>query len=114
MFRILRRYRFQLNLFRPHNEGSHNLRSFEVPAVGGISLGPDSPEHRDFFIADRDAFYFSDAEGMLAEARKLLALPADEAEAIRGAARARTVALRSHFDDRARVMLAALTELVTP
>lgn len=31
MFRILRRYRFQLNLFRPHNEGSHNLRSFEVP-----------------------------------------------------------------------------------
>jgi hypothetical protein len=113
MFRILRRYRFQLNLFRPHNEGSHNLRTFEVPSVGGISLGPDSPEHREFFIADRDAFYFADHEEMLAEALKLLALPVEAADSIRRAARDRTVALRAHFDDRARVMLAALTELVT-
>ena len=113
MFRILRRYRFQLNLFRPHNEGSHNLRTFEVPAVGGISLGPDSPEHREFFVAGRDAFYFSEPGAMLAEARKLLALPVDAANDIRLAARRRTVALQSHFDDRARAMLAAIGELAT-
>ncbi|HMO75698.1 MAG TPA: glycosyltransferase [Sphingopyxis sp.] len=112
MFRILRRYRFQLNLFRPHNEGSHNLRSFEVPAVGGISLGPDSPEHRDFFADGRDAFHFADKQEMLAVARHLLAMPVDEADAVRRAARARILALQSHFDDRARAMLAAVTETV--
>lgn len=112
MFRILRRYRFQLNLFRPHNEGSHNLRSFEVPAVGGITLAPDSPEHRDFFADGRHAFYFSDRDEMLATARKLIAMPVAEADAIRMAARQRTVDIRSHFDDRARTMLAAIKTLV--
>ncbi len=114
MFRILRRYRFQLNLFRPHNEGSHNLRTFEVPAVGGISLGPDSPEHREFFIGGRDAFYFADKDEMLAEARALLAMPVEEAESVRRAARQRTIDLQSHFDDRARTMLAAIEALGRP
>jgi spore maturation protein CgeB len=41
----LRCYKMQLNVFRPHNEGSHNMRTFEVPAVGGIELAPDSKEH---------------------------------------------------------------------
>lgn len=112
MFRILRRYRFQLNLFRPHNEGSHNLRSFEVPSVGGIGLGPDSPEHRDFYVDGRDAFYFRNSQEMVDVARRLLAMPAEEADAVRRAARARTIELRSHFDDRARTMLAAITDLV--
>ncbi|WP_457825271.1 glycosyltransferase family protein, partial [Staphylococcus aureus] len=33
LLRTLRRYRVQLNVFRPHNGGSHNMRSFEVPAA---------------------------------------------------------------------------------
>ena len=113
MLRILRRYRFQLNMFRPHNEGSHNLRSFEVPAVGGILLAPDSPEHRSFFEADCDAFYFSSSDEMLAQAQKLLAMPVAEAEAVRSAARRRVVEIGSHFDDRARAMLAAIKDRVT-
>jgi len=113
MLRILRRYRFQLNMFRPHNEGSHNLRSFEVPAVGGIQLAPDSPEHREFFVADRDAFFFSDNDELLAQASKLLAMPAAEAGEIRLAARRRVVEIGSHFDDRARAMLAAIEDRVT-
>jgi hypothetical protein len=40
MHRTLRAYRLQLNLFRPHNPGSHNMRSFEVPAVGALCLRP--------------------------------------------------------------------------
>ncbi|WP_144037636.1 glycosyltransferase [Sphingopyxis sp. KK2] len=113
MLRILRRYRFQLNMFRPHNEGSHNLRSFEVPAVGGILLAPDSPEHRSFFAADRDALYFSSPAEMLAQAQKLLAMPAVEAGVVRSAARRRVVEIGSHFDDRARAMLAAIEDRVT-
>lgn len=113
MLRILRRYRFQLNMFRPHNEGSHNLRSFEVPAVGGILLAPDSPEHRDFFVADRDAFYFATPAEMLAKAQRLLAMPVAEADGVRASARRRTVEIESHFDDRARAMLAEIRRVIT-
>jgi hypothetical protein len=40
-WKTLYRYRVQLNLMRPHNPASHNMRSFEIPAVGGIGLYPD-------------------------------------------------------------------------
>lgn len=111
MLRILRRYRFQLNMFRPHNEGSHNLRSFEVPAVGGILLAPDSPEHREFFVEGRDAFYFASLDEMLAKAQSLLAMPVDEAAAVRIAARQRILDIQAHFDDRAKSLLAAIMTL---
>jgi hypothetical protein len=41
----LRRYRIQLNLMRPHNPDSHNMRSFEIPGVGGVQLAPDTCDH---------------------------------------------------------------------
>src|SRR5947207_2020499 len=44
-WKTLRRYRVQLNLMRPHNLGSHNMRSIEVPAIGGIGLFPNTPDH---------------------------------------------------------------------
>ena len=65
MYRALRRYRVQLNFFRPHNVGSHNMRSFEVPAAGGIMLAQDSDEHREFFEPGQEAFYFSTPEEMI-------------------------------------------------
>jgi len=111
MLGILRRYRFQLNMFRPHNEGSHNLRSFEVPAVGGILLAPDSPEHREFFVEGRDAFYFANPDEMLAKARVLLAMPAAEADGVRVAARQRVLDIKAHFDDRAVSLLAEIMKL---
>ena len=48
-WKVLRKYRVQLNLMRPHNLDSHNMRSIEVPAVGGIGLFPDTPDHERFF-----------------------------------------------------------------
>src|SRR5690606_14292202 len=32
--RIAQKYAVQLNLFRRQNEGSHNMRTFEMPALG--------------------------------------------------------------------------------
>ena len=45
-WKTLRKYRVQLNLMRLHNPDSHNMRSFEVPAIGGIAALPDTNEHR--------------------------------------------------------------------
>lgn len=111
MMAALRRYRLQLNVFRPHNADSHNMRSFEVPACGGIMLAEDSSEHRRFFEAGKEAFYFGDPAAMVEGARHLMALSVGEADAIRTAARARTVASGYHYADRARTMWDLITAL---
>jgi hypothetical protein len=104
MMAALRRYRLQLNVFRPHNADSHNMRSFEVPACGGIMLAEDSSEHRRFFEAGQEAFYFKDPAAMVEGARHLMALSSGEADAVRVAARARSVSSGYHYADRARTM----------
>lgn len=101
MLATLRRYRVQLNFFRPHNADSHNMRTFEVPACGGIMLGEDSSEHRDFFAPGREAFFFTDPQDMIAKARHILEMPVSEADAIRAAARRRSVEGRYSYRDRA-------------
>lgn len=74
-WKVLREYRVQLNLFRPHNVGSHNMRTFEVPAAGGVMLAPDSLEHRSFFSEGKEAFYFKNELDMLQKCHFLLDLP---------------------------------------
>jgi spore maturation protein CgeB len=98
-----RQYRLQLNVFRPHNIGSHNMRTFEIPAVGGIMLAPDSPEHRAFFEADKEAFYYDDAASMIQKAKEILEMPLAEAEMIRKNARAKSLA--AHYDYRSRAQI---------
>jgi len=110
MQRVLRRYRVQLNIFRPHNAGSHNMRSFEVPAVGGIMLAEDSPEHRRFFEAGREAFYFTGTADMIAKTREILDMAKDRADEVRAAARRRSVDSGYSYKDRAQ---AALREIMS-
>lgn len=111
MLRALRRYRVQINVFRPHNAESHNMRTFEVPAAGGIMLAQDSTEHREFFESGREAFYFSTPDEMIARARDILALPKDAADAARDAARRRSMTSGYTYADRARVALAAIEKV---
>lgn len=101
MYRTLRRYRVQLNFLRPHNVNSHNMRSFEAPACGAIMLAEDTVEHREFFRPDVEAFYFTSDEELIGQARRLLALSADEAGMIRARARARSVEQPFTYSDRA-------------
>jgi hypothetical protein len=109
MLRTLRSYRVQLNFFRPHNADSHNMRTFEVPACGGIMLAEDSVEHREFFENGREAFYFCTPSEMVESARNLLALPKSEADAFRDAARRRSIVSGYTYRDRALQTLAAIS-----
>ncbi|MCD4795120.1 MAG: glycosyltransferase [Bacteroidales bacterium] len=56
------RYRVQLNVFREHNEGSHNMRTFEVPGAGGILLTPFSEEQAQYFKEDEEIIFFKNEE----------------------------------------------------
>jgi spore maturation protein CgeB len=91
-WKVLRQYRIQLNFFRPHNEGSHNLRTFEVPAVGGILLTPESEEQTLFFEEGKEIFFYSDYESLLSQCKLLLAKDQQWIEGIRSNARSRSVA----------------------
>ena len=90
-WKIIRSYRVQLNLMRIHNEDSHNMRSFEVPGIGGIMLAPATTEHRMFFTDEKEVFLFTDAKDCLAKAHRILALSKGDADNIRRQARQRSV-----------------------
>ncbi len=103
-WKTLYRYRVQLNLMRIHNPDSHNMRSFEVPGIGGILLAPFTPEHATFFTDCHEAFFYRDVNEAVAKARELLTLSAGQAAQIREAARQRSVL--SHYSYRDRTVFA--------
>jgi spore maturation protein CgeB len=107
----LRQYRLQINIFRKHNIGSHNMRTFEVPAVGGIQLTPHSEEQVAFFKANEECFYYHSNEELAALAKRLLALSPKEALVIRNAARQRSLASGYSYKHRAHTVLETCRQL---
>ena len=104
----LRRYRVQLNLMRIHNPNSHNMRTFEIPAVGGIQLAPDTPDHQDFFEPGKEIFLFSNVSECVAQARHLLSLNRNREHVIRINARKRSLASGYRYLNRAEQIYNAL------
>jgi len=111
LWKVLRRYRVQLNLMRIHNEDSHNMRSFEVPGIGGIMVAPDTTEHRLFFEDGKEAFLFKDVQHCARQINDLLNYPVAAADEIRSAARIRSVSSGYSYKDRAGLVLKTIQDL---
>jgi spore maturation protein CgeB len=102
---VIRKYRVQLNLMRPHNPDTHNMRSFEIPGVGGIQLAPDTNDHRSYFKPGEEIFIYTDIDDCALQARKILSLPLNDAMQIRAAARERSIASGYTYRDKALAVL---------
>jgi spore maturation protein CgeB len=89
------------------------MRTFEVPACGGIMVAEDSVEHRSFFENGREAFFFLSSEEMIQLARHLLKMAKAEADRIRSAARSRSVLSRYSYRDRARAAFTRIQETIS-
>jgi hypothetical protein len=111
-WKTMRAYRLQINVFRPHNEGSHNMRSFEVPAAGGIMLAPESPEHREFFTEGKEIFIYKNIDDLVAKAKHVLQMPAAEADIIRRNARQRSLSAGYDYENRAAQAFEAFERVV--
>ncbi len=111
-WKLNQEYRVQLNLFRAYNKGSHNMRTFEIPAVGGIQLAPYSEEQAMFFEEGKEIFFFHDEDDMLVKAKYLLGLSSEDALQIRQAARKRSLASGYTFKDRANTVYQSFKTLV--
>ncbi len=82
-WKILRKYRVQLNLLRLHNLNSHNMRTMEIPSIGGIQLAQRTKEHQMFFVENEEVFLFDDIDDCFEKINFLLSLSNDESKKIR-------------------------------
>jgi spore maturation protein CgeB len=108
----LKRYRAQINIFRPHNINSHNMRSFEIPAIGGIQLAPDSIEHREYFQADKEIKLYTSLEELEAISLNILQMGFEEANIIRLAATERSRNSHYSYQERANTVLMAFHKML--
>lgn len=112
LWKMLRKYRVQLNLMRIHNDDSHNMRTFEIPAIGGIQLAPDTPEHQLFFEDRKEVWLYRSVSDCVQCTKELLSLSTTEASNIRLAARKRCVESGYSYRDRALEALTVMRDLI--
>lgn len=71
---IAPQYKAVLNIMRIHNLDSHNMRSFEIPAFGGVQLASRTSDHVAFFEEGKEVFLFSNAVEAAQQWSKILSL----------------------------------------
>jgi spore maturation protein CgeB len=103
--RVVARSLISLNLFRPQNAGAHNMRSFEIPAMGGCMLGDRSAEQAEFLPEGDGCLAFDGDDEMVAAVGRALRSPA---ESLRIRARARQLVEPHTYVARVRQVLDAV------
>jgi spore maturation protein CgeB len=111
LWKTLRKYRLQLNIMRIHNLDSHNMRSFEIPGIGGIQLAPETKEHRLFFEADKEIFLYNTVTECVDKINFLLSFTTEHANLHRAYAREACIRNKHSYKDRAQQVLELLEQL---
>jgi hypothetical protein len=94
-----------LNLLRPQNRGSHNMRTFELPAMGGLMLTSRTAEQQEFFPENDSCYMYADDAEMKAKIEYILA---NKREADQVRARGLERASQHSYTNRARFLLSEL------
>ncbi|MCZ2223422.1 MAG: glycosyltransferase [Chitinophagales bacterium] len=100
-WKILRKYRVQLNIMRVHNPTSHNMRSFEIPSIGGVMLAPDTEDHRTYFTPNEEIFLYKSIDECVEKIRTILNTSVQDINIVRDKARAKSISLGYSYKDRA-------------
>ena len=56
---IFTSYSGSLNILREQDYGSHNMKTFEIPAMGGAMLTPRNMEQKKFFLENKHCLMYS-------------------------------------------------------
>lgn len=111
-WRKLRAYRVQLNIFREHNIGTHNMRTFEIPACGGVQLSPYSDEQASFFTENSEIFFYRSQNDLIDKIRQLLAEDDTAIQNYRNSARQRSLYSEYSYQNRSNQVLAIFIDLL--
>jgi hypothetical protein len=109
---IATKYRLHLNFFRPHNNNSHNMRSFEIPGIGCIMLAPKSEEHELLFEKNQEVFFYENDQEMINKTKVILNLSFLEAKNIRIKCRNKCYQSGYDYDSRAKQVYDYFTEII--
>lgn len=71
-FNVLRHSKVSINILRLQNKNSLNMRTFEIPAAGGIMFHEESKEAEFFFTKDDPVYFFSSPKEFLSKLSFLL------------------------------------------
>lgn len=94
-----------INLYRPQNRDSHNMRTFEVPAYGGLLISERNDETICFFPENECAIMFSSPE----ELREKILWVIENREAAEKIRISGSEIARIHsYDDRLNLLLTAI------
>ncbi len=103
-----------LGLVRDANEDDHSMRSFEMPAVGGLLAMRHSSLHRQLFGAHGEAvFYFSTPDELVEACQLGLGLPLAKRLEMKQRCHAAVVRGRHRYVDRLSDMLSMLRDVAT-
>lgn len=104
-------YRAQINLMRPHNPDSHNMRSFEIVGVGGLGVYPATSDHVAYFGRDNLAILYTDMEDCVKKVESLLTM--NDSDVMAWRKRIRQTALNEGFDyhSRARIFIDSINSI---
>lgn len=105
----LQKYAVQLNLLRPHNLTSHNMRSFDIPGAGGIMLAPHTRDHDFFFKDDSEVFLFKNLSDAVERTNMILGLNFEERQIIRSKARKESIRANT-YEQRVKEMIQLLKD----
>ena len=111
-FDTMRRYRIQLNLMRPHNPDSHNMRTFDIVGCGGVGLMPRTADHTDYFQEGKHLFLYNDVEDAIIQAKFILKENSMAIHALRSQARAWAVDQGFNYDQRAAQMVDCIDSIL--
>ena len=107
---VLNAAKISLNILRIQNKGSHNMRTFEVPACGTFVLSERSPEIEEFFKKDEEIVFFSTPQELKDKALYYLK-HRGERERIARAGYERCISSGYSYTDRAKAILKTFERL---
>lgn len=111
-WKTLRKYRVQLNLMRPHNPTTHNMRTFEAAGVGAIQLAPETQDHQLYFKEDEEIFLFKDVKTCADKISEIKNLSIQQANGIRKNARQRSLVAGYSYEKRSAEALSFIKMLL--
>lgn len=109
---VAQQYVVQLNLFRKQNEGSHNMRTFEMPALGCLMLAPRSEEHLCLFQEGKEAEFYSNDEELIEKVTHLLNVEEHTIKAYRRFSYERSIASDYSYFNRSKEVFKLLENLM--
>jgi DNA-directed RNA polymerase subunit L len=104
LYSILRKYRIQLNIFRPHNINAHNMRSFEICGVGGVQLAQYSEDHLFYFEENLEIYLFRSDNELKDKLNYLLTASDELINNLRTKAREKSIINHYTYENRAKLV----------